>query len=271
MKPARMAFLWMTGMLLSCVAFAETVPAPILQEIGIDQKLNEQIPLDLVFHDESGKDVFLKQYFGTKPVVLVFVYYECPMLCTLTLNGLERSLRAIPFNAGTDFEVVAVSFDPHETPALAAAKKKQYTNEYRRPGTESGWHFLTGNPAEIEALTNAAGFRYRFDSQTQQWAHATGIMTLTPEGRISRYFYGVEYSARDLRLALVEASNHRIGAVTDQVLLYCYSYDPATGKYGFAILSLVRVAGIFTVLALVVFIVGAVRREHSNAAPTRWS
>jgi protein SCO1 len=164
---------------------------------------------------------------------------------------------------------VAVSFDPHETWQLAAAKKKQYTDEYRRPGTESGWHFLTGEENEITRLTEAAGFRYKFDSQTQQWAHATGVLTVTPEGRISRYFYGVEYSPRDLRLSLVEASNRRIGAIADQVLLYCYQYDPATGKYGFVILSLVRVAGILTALGLLVFIVGAVRREHSGAAPIR--
>ena len=260
------------GIFSPLTAFAKTPPAPILNEIGIDQNLNQQIPLDLSFQDETGRTVSLRQYFGKKPVILAFVYYECPMLCTLTLNGLVRSLRAIPFDAGRDFEVVVVSFDPHETWKLAAAKKQTYLEEYRRPGTEYGWHFLTGGAEEIHQLTGAAGFRYKFDSQSQQWAHTAGILALTPEGRISRYFYGVEFPTRDLRLSLVEASDHRIGALSDKVLLYCYQYDPVTGKYGFAIIGLLRIAGIATVLALAIYIVGMVRREHGAPhAVKRWS
>lgn len=236
-------------------AFASSPPAAILNEVGIDQKLNQSLPLDLSFRNEAGAAVPLGHYFGTKPVILVFVYYECPMLCTLTLNGLVRSLRAMSFNAGQDFDVITVSFDPKESPKLAAAKKLTYMDEYRRPGTESGWHFLTGDAISIEQLTRAAGFRYKYDPRVQQWAHATGILVLTPEGRISRYFYGVEYSTRDLRLSLIEASNHRIGSLTDQVLLYCYQYDPETGKYGIAIMAILRIAGIITVLALGGFIV----------------
>jgi len=256
----------------AAAAIAETPKPGILNEVGIDQKLNQQLPLELSFRNENNRIAPLKSYFGTRPVVLVFVYYECPMLCTLTLNGLVRSLRAITFNVGTDFDVVVVSFDPHETWQLAAAKKRTYVEEYRRPGTESGWHFLTGGDSEIEALTRAAGFRYTYDSQSQQWAHSAAIMVTTPEGRISRYFYGVEYSARDLRLGLVDASNRRIGGLADQALLYCYQYDPATGKYGMAIMGLLRISGIVTVLALALFIVRMVRRETPVSPPLkRWS
>ncbi len=272
MRSARIIAAIAICMLPSLAAFAKSPPAPVLNEIGIDQNLNQQIPLDLSFQDETGRAVSLRQYFGTKPVILAFVYYECPMLCTLTLNGLIRSLRAIPFDAGRDFDVVVVSFDPQESWKLAAAKKQTYLEEYRRSGTESGWHFLTGGTAEIHQLTGAAGFRYKFDPQSQQWAHAAGILVLTPEGRISRYFYGVEFPTRDLRLSLVEASNHRIGALSDQVLLYCYQYDPVTGKYGIAIIGLMRIAGIATVLVLGTYIVRMVRREHgATRAVKRWS
>jgi protein SCO1/2 len=243
-------------------ARSQDPPAGILNEIGIDQKLNEQVPLDLTFHDEMGRPVLLRDYFGKKPVILVFVYYECPMLCTLTLNGLVRSLRAIPFDVGKEFNVVTVSFDPQETAILAARKKLVYIDEYRRAGAEAGWHFLTGDQAAIEALTNAAGFRYQYDPQSQQWAHATAIMVLTPEGRLSRYFYGVEYSARDLRLSLVEAAENRIGTPVDRVLLYCYHYDPIKGRYGLVIMNLLRIGGTATVLALAAFIMVMIRRDR---------
>ncbi len=223
---------------------------PQLRDVGIEQRLNQQAPLDLTFRDEAGRAVRLGDYFGKRPVVLSLVYYDCPMLCTLVLNGLVRALRAVSFEPGRDFESVTVSFDPRETPALAAAKKQTYLERYRRAGAEGGWHFLTGGQEAVRRLTEAVGFRYTFDPQTGQFAHASAIMVLTPEGRLSRYFYGIEYSARDLRLGLVEASAGKIGSPVDQVLLYCFHYDPQTGKYGMVIMNTVRAAGLATVLAL---------------------
>ena len=223
---------------------------PQLREVGIDQKLNEQVPLDLAFHDETGRSVNLGDYFSKRPVILSLVYYDCPMLCTLVLNELVRSMRALPFDPGKEFEAVTVSFDPRETPALAAAKKQTYLEHYRRPGAAAGWHFLTGDETAVRRLTQAVGFRYKFDPNNSQFAHASGIMVLTPEGKMSRYFYGVEYSSRDLRLGLVEAAALKIGSPVDQVLLYCFHYDPVTGKYGMAIMNTVRLAGLLTVLAL---------------------
>lgn len=241
-------------LLLAPVATAQS----ILDDIGIDQRLNESVPLNLVFRDEMGREVRLGEYFGEKPVVLSLVYFKCPMLCTLVLNGLVRSLRATAFDAGREFNVVTVSFDPAETPKTAAEMKRVYMNEYRRPGAENGWHFLTGDAASIEALTKAVGFRYKYDLESGQFAHASGIMVLTPKGRIARYFYGLEYSARDLRLSLVESAENRIGSPVDQVLLYCFHYDPAKGKYGLAIMSVLRVAGAGTVLGLGALIVSLV-------------
>jgi len=219
------------------------LPKP-LQGVGIDQRLNERIPLDLVFRDESGSSVRLGSYFGSRPVLLALVYYQCPMLCTQILNGAEMSLKAVSFNPGSDFEVVVVSFDPKDTPQLAAAKKRNYLHRYARPGAEKGWHFLTGDETAIQALTSAVGFRYRYDEETKQFAHASGIFVLTPEGRLSRYFYGVEYSPRDVRLALIEASENKIGNPVDQILLFCYHYDPATGKYGAVTMNIVRLGGV---------------------------
>jgi len=236
-------------------------PTP-LREIGIDQKLDEQVPLDLPFRDEGGKLVRLGDYFGTKPVILVMAYYGCPMLCPLTFDGLVRAMRALPFNLGEQFEVVTVSFDPRETPALAAAKKKDYVAMYRRPGGEAGWHFLTGEDTAIHRLADAVGFRYKYDAASGQYAHSTGIMVLTPQGKVSRYFYGVEYAPRDLRLALVQASANKIGSVADEVLLFCFHYNPETGKYGLVIMRVIQVAGIGTVLALGSFMFWALRRER---------
>ena len=225
-----------------------------LRYVGIDQKLDQQLPLDLVFHDESGQDVKLGDYFGQKPVVLALVYYDCPMLCTQILNGMVTSFRVLPFQIGKDFDVVTVSFDPRETSALAATKKKVYVNylpEKMRPAATNGWHFLTGDQANITKLTEAVGFRYYYDEATKQFAHASAIVVATPHGKLSRYFYGIEYAPRDLRLGLIESSANKIGSPVDQLLLYCYHYDPATGKYGAAVMRIMRVAGVITVLAIV--------------------
>ncbi len=219
---------------------AAVLPAQ-LQGVGIDQKLNNPVPLDLVFRDEYGRSVPLGTYFGSKPVLLALVYYQCPMLCTQILTGLETSLKAVSFNPGRDFEVVAVSIDPSEGPELALHKKNNYVHRYGRPNTANGWHFLTGDKPAIKALADAAGFRYKYDPATKQFAHASAIFILTPDGRMSRYFYGVEYSPRDIRLGLVEASQNKIGSPVDQILLFCYHYDPGTGKYSALALQSLRV------------------------------
>ncbi|HWQ53304.1 MAG TPA: SCO family protein [Bryobacteraceae bacterium] len=219
-----------------------------LKGIGIEQKLNNQLPLDALFRDETGRTVRLGSYFGSKPVLLALVYFECPMLCTQVLNGMESSLKVVTLNPGRDFEVVAVSFDPKDTPELAEAKKANYLRRYGRAGTESGWHFLTGDAASIKALTEAVGFHYRWDEPTKQFVHASGIMVATPQGRLSHYFYGVDYSARDVRLALVESATNKIGNPVDQLLLFCYHYDPATGKYGAIAMNMVRLGGAVFVL-----------------------
>ena len=232
-----------------------------LQGVGIDQRLDQQLPLDLVFKDEFGRDVPLASFFHGKPVILALVYYRCPMLCTQILNGLESSLKAVSFNPGKDFEVLSVSFDPKDTPELAAQKKQQYLRRYGRADTANGWHFLTGSEPAIKALTDAAGFHYRYDPKTDQFAHASGVMVLTPDGRFSRYFYGVEYAPRDLRLGLVEASQNKIGSAVDQILLFCYHYDPVAGKYGAVALGAVRYAGAAFVLISGTFLIIVFRRD----------
>ena len=259
------------SLLLCALVLLGAVPAraqnqrpPLLRDVGLDQRLNEQVPLDLTFRDEVGRAVRLRDYFGKKPVVLSLVYYECPMLCTMVLNGLLRSLRAIRFDVGNEFQVVTVSIDPRETPAIAGAKKETYLRQYGRAGASEGWHFLTGNEPEIQQLARAVGFRYAYDPGTGQFAHASGIMVLTPPGRLARYFYGIEYSARDLRLGLVEASANKIGSAVDQVLLFCYHYDPRTGKYGLIIMNVLRAAGVATVLALGSFMLVMFRRERQK-------
>ena len=240
---------------------SSAVPAP-LREIGFDQNLDRMVPLDIPFTDEGGRAVRLGDYFGARPVVLALVYYDCPMLCTQVLNSLTSTLKVLSLEPGKDFEIVTVSFDPREKPALAAAKKAVYLDRYKRPGAAEGWHFLTGEQASIERLTHAAGFRYVWDERLRQFAHPTGITVLTPQGRLSRYLFGVEYGPRDLRFALVEASAGKVGTPVDQVLLYCYHYDPETGRYGLVIMRVVRLAGAATVLALGSFIVVMVRRER---------
>jgi protein SCO1/2 len=237
-----------------------------LQNVGIDQRLNEQIPLDLQFLDETGRSVRLSEYFGRKPVILSLVFYECPMLCNQVLNGLVGSLKAQSFNVGEEFDVLTVSFDPREGPALASAKKLSYMQRYQRPGAEKGWHFLTGDEKSIEALTRAVGFRYSYDAETNQFAHASGIMVLTPEGRLARYFYGIEYAPKDLRLALVESSAHKIGSPVDQLLLYCYHYDPVTGKYGPTIINIIRLGGLLTMLGVAALIFFLQRKRRGAAA-----
>lgn len=225
-----------------------------LNGVGIDQKLNEQLPLDLEFKDEQGATVKLGDYFGKKPVVLSLVYYQCPMLCNQVMNGMVTAFKVMAFQPGQEFEVVTVSFDPRETPALAAAKKNTYVNylpEARRANAAKGWHFLTGDEASIKRLTDAVGFRYHWDDATNQFAHASAIYMTTPQGKLARYFYGIEYAPRDLRLGLIEAADNKIGTPVDQLLLYCYHYDPATGKYGGAVMNLMRLGGIVTLLAII--------------------
>ena len=243
----------------------DSKPAPLpagLQGVTIEQNLNHQVPLNLVFRDEFGRSLPLSTYFsGHKPVLLALVYYTCPMLCNLVLTGMESSLRAISLNPGRDFEIVAVSFDPRDTPEIAAAKRASYLQRYRRPNTANGWHFLTGDEANIQALTSAVGFRYKLDPATGQYAHASAIMILTPDGKLSRYFYGVEYAPRDVRLGLVEASQNKIGSPVDQILLFCYHYDPATGKYGAIAMNMVRFAGGTFVLICGTFLLFAWRRD----------
>jgi protein SCO1/2 len=240
-----------------------------LEEIGIDQRLDEQAPLDLEFRDEQGNAVRLGDYFGDKPVVLALVYYECPMLCTEVLNGLTRALRALSFDVGKEFDIVTVSFDPEETPVLARTKKNIYIEEYDRQGASEGWHFLTGDEDSIRALTESVGFRYVYVPSRDQHAHASGIIVLTPKGKISRYFYGIEYSTRDLRLGLVEAAADKIGTAVDQILLLCYHYDPTTGKYGMVIMNVIRIAGLATVLGLAGFMVPGFLRDRRKSRLAR--
>jgi protein SCO1/2 len=241
----------------------------ILSNVGITQRLNEQIPPDIVFRDESGKAVRLGDYFGKRPILLSLVYFDCPALCTLVLNGELQTMKAISLSLGKDFDAVTVSFEPKDTPALAQAKRDVYAGQYGRPAAREHWHFLTGEQRSIDALTQAAGFHYVYDSTNRQYAHAAAIMVLTPEGRIARYFYGVQYPGRDLRLGLVEASEGKIGTPTDHALLYCYRYDPVTGKYGLVVMNVLRAAGAVTVLVLGLFMLVLFRRErkHAGAPP----
>jgi protein SCO1/2 len=226
------------------------VRPPGLQNVGFEQKLNGQIPADLTFHDESGKEVRLGDYFGKRPLILNLVYFRCPMLCGEVLAGLTNSMKLLKFDLGEQFDVLTVSFDPREGPELASEKKAEYLERYGRPGAAEGWHFLTGDQGNIQKLTNAAGFQYQFDPKTGQFAHVTAIIVLTPQGKIAQYYYGVEYAPKDLRLGLVQASNNQIGNVVDQVLLYCYHYDPATGKYGAVVARVLRLAGLATIMIL---------------------
>ena len=239
-----------------------TAQPPILKDVGIEQKIGSQLPLDLKFTDESGALVELSQYFGNKPIILSLVYYDCPMLCTEVLNGLNRTIAPLKFSIGEDFEVISISFDPNETHELASQKKKIYVKRNNRPGAAAGWHFLTGDAPSIESITDAVGFNYVYDETDQQFVHGSAIMVVTPEGVISHYFFGIEYPTEDLRLALIESSENKLGTVFDQVLLYCFHYDPARGKYGVVIMNVVRVAGAGTILAMGSFMFVMFRRDR---------
>jgi len=243
----------------------------VLEKVGFTQNLGAQVPLDLPFHDEKDRPVKLADYFGQKPVLLNLVYFECPMLCTEVLNGTVRTLRVLPLTVGKEFNVVTVSFNPHETSVLAAAKKRVYLDRYGRKGSQDGWAFLTGPEISIKALADAVGFHYTYDKELDQYAHASGIMILTPQGRVSHYFYGVEYPAQDVRLSLVEASEGRIGSPVEKLLLYCYHYDPSTGRYGLVIMRVVRVAGLATLLLLITFVISMLLVERAGRLTSKGS
>jgi protein SCO1/2 len=230
--------------------------------VGIEQKIGASLPLDLKFHDESGEPVELGSYFKDKPVILTLVYYDCPMLCTEVLNGLNRGLAPLSYSIGEEFDVVTVSFDPRETPALATQKKAVYTQRYGRPGTTEGWHFLTGDEEAIDALTETVGFNYVYDETEGQFVHGSAIMVVSPKGTVSHYFFGIEYPSEDVRLALVESSEDKLGTVFDQVMLYCFNYDPEQGKYGVAIMNTMRVAGLVTLLAMGSFMIVMFKRDR---------
>ena len=236
-------------------------PSP-LKEVSIEQKLNSQVPLDAKFRDEYGHDVKIGDYFGKRPVVLALVYYECPMLCTQILNGMVAAAKVMTFKPGEDYDVLVISFDARETPKQAAAKKAVYMKQYGHPETVNGWHFLTGNPDEIRKVTDAVGFRFKWDVYNAQFAHASAVYLLTPQAKLSKYFYGVDYSPKDMRLGLIEASQNKIGTPVDQILLFCYHFDPTSGKYTATALSILRVAGGATVLMLGGFIFIMLRREN---------
>lgn len=233
----------------------------IFQQVGIDQKLNTQLPLDLTFRDENGKIVRLGDYFGSKPVIVSLVYYRCPMLCEQVLNGMTAALNVLTFDVGKEFNIVTVSIDPTETPEMAAKKKEVFLHRYQRPTAAKGWAYLTGDQANIAELAKAVGFRYVYDQRTKQYAHASGIVVATPQGRLAQYYYGIEYSPKDLRLGLIEASQNKIGTVVDQLVLYCYHYDPETGHYGAIAMRMLRIGGTLTILLLGGFVITMLRRE----------
>jgi protein SCO1/2 len=241
------------------------VRPPYLTNVGIEQHLDGQVPADLAFVDDTGRPVKLGDYFGKKPLILNLVYYNCPMLCGEALAGLSASMKMIKFDVGNEFDVVTVSFNPMETPQVAAQKKADYLKRYGRPNASAGWHFLTGPPESINALTKAVGFQYQYDATKDQYAHSTAIMVLTPQGRISRYFYGVDFPPKDLRMGLVEASEGKIGNAVDQVLLYCYHYDPVAGKYGAVVSNMLKIGGGLTILLVGGLILILIRLDR--AAP----
>jgi protein SCO1 len=265
--------------LLFCVAparaqYGEPPPRPdpnvrtgILKDVSIDQRIGEELPLDVTFHDETGRDVRLGEFFHGRPVVLALAYYDCPMLCTQVLNGMTGSLKTLSFDAGKDFDVVVVSIDPRDSYQMAAAKKETYLRDYGRPHSAAGWHFLTGAETSIKPLAAALGFHYAYDSTLQQYAHGAAIYVITPKGIVSRYLLGIDFPPRDLRLALVEASNNRLGTAVDQVLLLCYHYDPSTGRYSMAVLNSIRVGFILTVGAFLTFVFVSLKRESARTNP----
>ena len=281
MKKLRSIFVFAVLLFAGARSFAQAVPdntgqaatnlPTILQNVTFRPELNAQMPLETAFTDESGKSVQLAQYFHQqKPVLLAFVYYGCPMLCTQLEQGVVGSLRMLSFNPGRDYDVVFLSFDDRDTPEMAAAKKKTSLDHFRRPETAAGWHFLTGSKESIASISNAANFRFNYDSKNNLFAHASGIMLLTPDGRISRYFYGVEFPGRDLRLGLVDASQGKIGTPVDKMLLFCFQYDPSTARYSATILSIMRLMAVGTVAGLLLMIL-IFRRRDKRAAQANLS
>lgn len=266
-------FLWSVCVVLAsafCVAAQQDNRPPLARGVTIEQKLNSPVPLDLVFRDEANRAVPLRTYFGEKPVVLALVYYNCPNLCSLTLTEMVRGLHRLSFEPGREYEVVVVSFDPSETPQLASEKKSNYAKLFGRASFNSGWHFLTGTQDSISRLASAVGFKYRWDEPTHQFVHAGGIMIATPDGKLSRYFYGVRYAPADLRLALVEASQEKIGTPVDDLLLYCFHYDPVQGRYSLAIFNVLKIAAALTMLGLAALLFFLIRRDKKPAMETRW-
>ncbi len=259
MKCALLFFICLTS------AFAATPQEQIAARAGLEQKLNAHVPLHARFRDEHGRSVELGSYFGGKPVILALAYYECPNLCTLVLNGILQTAHELKFDAGKDYEIVVVSFDPHEQPALAAAKKQIYIERYGRAGAADGWHFLVGDKNSIAQVADAVGYHFAYDEATRQFAHPSAIMVLTPQGRIARYFPGIEYPPRDVRLALIEASREHIGSLADRVFLLCFHYNPQTGRYGLLITRVMQFAGLATALAVGAYIVLNVFRERRLA------
>lgn len=269
-----LAACWLTPAAVAQYAQPPVGPRPtgnstrVLQQVGIDQRLDEQIPLDLRFRDESGREVALSEYFSKgKPVVLTLVYYECPMLCNQVLNGAVGAFQGLAFTVGKEYEVVTVSFDEREGPELAARKKETYLRRYRREGAEAGWHFLTGDKASVEALSRAVGFRYVWDEESKQFAHASALMVATPSGRLSHYLYGIDFAPKDLRFALVEASEGKVGSPVDALLLFCYHYDPVAGRFA-PVMSVLRAAGVLTVFGVVALLLYL--RRKSRAGEGRW-
>jgi protein SCO1/2 len=244
---------------------ASNVP-PQFKDVTFKQQLGKKLPLEVRFKDEAGHSVALGDYFGKKPVVLAFVYYQCPMLCTQVMNGISSALKVLPYTAGQQFDVVLISFDPRDTPEAANAKKLAHLDHWAAKSTATGWHFLTGDEAAIAQVTAAAGFAYQWDPQTQQFAHVSGVLVATPDGTLSRYFYGVEFSPKDLRLALVDSSNGRVGSVVDELLLYCYQYDPSHGKYGAVFMNIMRLGGVLTMIFIGGFILMMRRRDTRTTA-----
>jgi protein SCO1 len=271
LAPAGPAAAQYNGVPKSGMMTKDGMPAGItpqeLKKVAFDQRLGVQVPLDLPFRDETGQPVQLSRYFTGRPVVLALVYYECPMLCTQALNGLVRSLKVLALEPGRDYAIVTVSFNPAETPAEAAQKKDLYVSRLKKAGASDAWHFLTGPESSIRLLTDTVGFHYVYDKATNQYAHPTGIIVLTPEGKTSKYVYGIDYGPRDLRLALVEASDHKVGTPADRLLLYCYHYDPATGKYGLVLLNVMRLGGVVTVGSIGAFIL--IMRRHEKRVSAR--
>ncbi|MGE5413942.1 MAG: SCO family protein [Syntrophomonadaceae bacterium] len=273
-----MTWLFVLGVLTPTLSLAQSMEPPpgriiradekpeILKDIGIEQRLDAPLPLDTPLLDEAGRAVRLGDYFGKRPVVFALVYYNCPMLCTQVLNGLVGALNTMSLEAGRDFDVVAVSFDPRDKPSDAAAKKDAYLPRYKRPNSGEGWHFLTGDEAAIARVTKAAGFRFKWDESRSQFAHASAIIVATPDGRLARYFYGIEYAPRDLRLGIVEASAGKVGTPVDQVLLYCFHYDPSSGKYGWVVVRMVRLAALAT-LGVLAFAIWRMSRRRPRPLP----